>query len=453
MPDSLSNSDLYIKPDRAARSLVLPQSVKGHQHVSISGIKGMNDILPTETHLWQELENAARSIFGAYGFAEIRVPVVENTELFCRSIGETTDIVEKEMYTFEDKSGHSLTLRPEGTAPVMRSFIQNKLYAQDPVCKLFYIGPMFRYERPQKGRYRQFHQIGAEVIGVDDPKIDAQVLAMLVHYFAAVGIEEVELQINSLGCPECRPGYRQALIAFLESRIENLCEDCRRRYQSNPLRVLDCKVPGCREATLTAPSVLEHLCAGCAEHFASVQAHLRTLNLAFTVNPRMVRGLDYYTKTTFEVVTNRLGSQNAVAAGGRYDGLVKSLGGPELPGIGFAMGLERLVLMKGESSNPPEGPELFLCGIGDQAADTAFMIMSALQSNLVYAEMDYLGKSLKAQMRRANKLGSKRVLILGEEELARGSAQLKNMADGSQQSIALESAIPVLLDLFRAELP
>jgi len=409
----------------------------------------MNDILPQESHLWQELEAAARSIFGTYSFSEIRVPVVEKTELFCRSIGETTDIVEKEMYTFEDKSGNSLTLRPEGTAPVMRSFIQNKLYSLDPVAKLYYLGPMFRYERPQKGRYRQFHQIGAEVIGLDDPKIDAQVLAMLVHYFSAVGIEDVELQINSLGCRDCRPGYRKILIDFLQTRLDSLCEDCRRRYQSNPLRVLDCKVPGCKDATMEAPSVLDHLCNGCADHFSEVQTHLQTLNLPYRVNARMVRGLDYYTKTTFEMVTNRLGSQNAVAAGGRYDGLVRDLDGPDLPGIGFAMGLERLVLMKGDSSEPPGGPELFLCGIGDRPSNTAFMIMSALQKNMIRAEMDYQGKSLKAQMRRANKLGAAMVLIIGDEELTRGSAQLKNMADGSQQSLVLEAAIPELLKLLR----
>lgn len=409
----------------------------------------MNDILPEDSPLWQELEDAARSIFGAYGFGEIRVPVVEKTELFCRSIGETTDIVEKEMYTFEDKSGNSLTLRPEGTAPVMRSFIQNRLHAQDPVAKLYYLGPMFRYERPQKGRYRQFHQIGAEVIGLDDPKIDAQVLAMLAHYFSAVGIEDVELQINSLGCPDCRPAYRQALTVYLEGRLGTLCEDCRRRYRNNPLRVLDCKVPGCREATGTAPSVLDHLCQGCAEHFNTVRVHLQELNLPCTVNERMVRGLDYYTRTTFEMVTQRLGSQNAVAAGGRYDGLVKSLGGPDLPGIGFAIGLERLVLMKGTSSTPPRGPDLFLCGLGDQAAKVAFRIMSALQKNLVHAEMDYQGKSLKAQMRRANKLAAGRVLILGEQELADGRAQLKNMSDGSQQTIELDSAVAELLKLLR----
>jgi len=412
--------------------------------VSITGIKGMNDILPTDTRVWQQLEATARQVFATYGFSEIRVPVVEKTELFCRSIGETTDIVEKEMYTFDDKSGNSLTLRPEGTAPVMRAFIEHKLYAADPVAKLYYMGPMFRYERPQKGRYRQFHQIGAEVIGVDDPKIDAQVLAMLVHYFDAVGIEDVELQINSLGCPACRPDYRQTLIAFLEARLGMLCEDCRRRYRTNPLRVLDCKVPGCKEATEGAPSVLDHLCSGCETHFTAVRGHLESLNLSFTVNPRMVRGLDYYTKTTFEMVTTRLGSQNAVAAGGRYDGLVSDLGGPELPGIGFAMGLERLVLMQRGDAVTDVGPELFVAGIGEAAADQAFLLMSALQKNGIQVEMDYQGKSLKAQMRRANKLNASRVLIIGEEELQRGVAQLKLMADGSQQEIRLDDAVATL---------
>jgi len=417
--------------------------------MNITGIKGMNDILPGEIETWQFLEETARRVFRSYGFAEIRLPVVEKTELFCRSIGETTDIVEKEMYTFDDKSGNSLTLRPEGTAPVMRAFIEHKLHAADPVSKLYYIGPMFRYERPQKGRYRQFYQIGAEVIGVDDPKIDAQILGMLTHYFQAVGIEGVELQINSLGCPECRPAYRQALIDFLESRLEALCADCRRRYQTNPLRVLDCKVPGCREATEQAPSVLDHLCSGCDDHFRKVRGHLEALKLPYGVNPRMVRGLDYYTKTTFEVVTNRLGSQNAVAAGGRYDGLIKDLGGPELPGIGFAMGVERLVLLKGAEGPVAPPPELFFAGIGEAGADKAFLLMSALQKSGIRAEMDFMGKSLKAQMRRANKLGAERVLIIGEEELEQGSAPLKNMADGSQQEIGLDSAVATLLSLLR----
>ena len=290
--------------------------------MSITAIKGMNDILPGEIETWQFLENKAREVFGYYGLSEIRTPAVEKTELFCRSIGETTDIVEKEMYTFDDKSDNSLTLRPEGTAPVMRSFIQNRLHNLDPVSKLYYMGPMFRYERPQKGRYRQFHQIGAEVLGVEDPKIDAQVLAMLHHYFCEIGIDAVSLQVNSLGCPECRPAYRQTLIAYLEQRLDRLCADCQRRYQTNPLRVLDCKAAGCKDATVDAPAVIEHLCSACDEHFAAVKKHLQALEIPFEVNARMVRGLDYYVRTTFEMVTDQLGSQNAVAAGGRYDGLV-----------------------------------------------------------------------------------------------------------------------------------
>jgi len=407
--------------------------------MSISGIKGMNDILPGDIETWQHLEEQARKVFGAFGYREIRVPVVERTELFCRSIGETTDIVEKEMYTFEDKGGTSMTLRPEGTAPVMRAFIQHKLHTQDPVSKLYYIGPMFRHERPQKGRYRQFHQIGAEVIGVDDPKIDAQVLAMLSHYFATTKIPDVSLQINSLGCPECRPGYRTALIAFLQERLDALCADCQRRYLGNPLRVLDCKVPGCQEATRTAPAMLDNLCIGCDTHFGQVKEHLDALAVDYTVNDRMVRGLDYYTKTTFEMVTGSLGAQNAVAAGGRYDGLIRDLGGPELPGIGFAIGLERLALMLGEQQIGAPRPELFIATLGEAATRAGFALLTRLQRQGVLVEMEYTGKSLKAQLRRADKLQSKRVLILGEDELQRGVAQLRFMDESRQEEVALEA--------------
>jgi histidyl-tRNA synthetase len=399
----------------------------------------MNDILPGDVETWQFLEQTAREVFGCYGFSEIRTPVPEKTELFCRSIGETTDIVEKEMYTFLDKSENSLTLRPEGTAPVMRSFIQNRLYNLDPVSKLFYMGPMFRYERPQKGRYRQFHQLGVEVLGVEDAKIDAQVLAMLHQYFIRIGIEAVALQINSLGCPECRPAYRESLIAYLEARLDSLCPECQRRYVTNPLRVLDCKVSGCQEATVDAPAVIDHLCSACDEHFGRVKKYLQSLDVPFSVNARMVRGLDYYVRTTFELVTDQLGSQNAVAAGGRYDGLVESLGGPALPGIGFAIGLERLVLMKGEEKVAPVSPQLFIAAIGDEASDRAFVLMSQLQIAGIRAEMDYLGKSLKAQMRRANKLNAAFTLILGEDELQSGQAQLKNMGDSSQSTVELEN--------------
>lgn len=415
--------------------------------MSISGVKGMNDILPGESSVWQELERNAREVFGHYGFREIRVPVVEKTELFCRSIGETTDIVEKEMYTFSDKGGTSLTLRPEGTAPVMRAFAQHKLHTADPISKLYYFGPMFRHERPQKGRYRQFHQIGAEVIGIDDPKIDAQVLAMLVHYFQAVGIDAVSLQVNSLGCPACRPNYRQTLIDFIEARLEPLCEDCRRRYRTNPLRALDCKVPTCQEAMVDAPSILDHLCQGCDDHFKAVRGHLEALALDYTINPRMVRGLDYYTKTTFELVTDQLGAQSAVAAGGRYDGLLQQIGGPDLPGIGFAMGVERLALLKGGGAEQAPAPDLFIAGVGEQGAGEAFRIMATLQRRGVYAEMDYQGRSLKAQLRRADKLGARRVLILGENELAEGTAPLRNMADGSQETISLDGIAERLLQV------
>jgi histidyl-tRNA synthetase len=343
------------------------------------------------------------------------------------------------MYTFSDKGGTSMTLRPEGTAPVMRAFIEHKLYAQDPVSKLFYIGPMFRHERPQKGRYRQFHQIGAEVIGVDDPKIDAQVLVMLSHYFSTVKIPDVALQINSLGCPECRPSYRNALIEFLEQRLAALCADCQRRYISNPLRVLDCKVPGCQEATLTAPAMLDQLCIGCDTHFKQVREHLDALAVGYTVNPRMVRGLDYYTKTTFEMVTGSLGAQNAVAAGGRYDGLIRDLGGPELPGIGFAIGLERLALMLGEQSIEPPRPELFIATLGEAATKAGFAMLTRLQRQGILVEMEYTGKSLKAQLRRADKLQTRRVLILGEDELSRGVAQLRHMDESFQEEVALNS--------------
>jgi len=407
--------------------------------VSITAIKGMNDILPGDVETWQFLEQTARDVFGCYGFAEIRTPVPEKTELFCRSIGETTDIVEKEMYTFHDKSENSLTLRPEGTAPVMRSFIQNRLYNLDPVSKLFYMGPMFRYERPQKGRYRQFHQLGVEVLGVEDAKIDAQVLAMLHQYFVRIGIEAVALQINSLGCPECRPAYRESLITYLETRLDSLCPECQRRYVTNPLRVLDCKVSGCQDATVDAPAVIDHLCPACDDHFGQVKKYLQSLDVPFSVNARMVRGLDYYVRTTFELVTDQLGSQNAVAAGGRYDGLVESLGGPALPGIGFAIGLERLVLMKGDEKVAPVSPQLFIAAIGNEASDRAFVLMSQLQTAGIRAEMDYLGKSLKAQMRRANKLNAAFTLILGEDELKSGQAQLKNMADSSQSTVDLNA--------------
>jgi histidyl-tRNA synthetase len=402
--------------------------------VAISGIKGFNDILPGEVEKWQHIEAVARRVFDLYGFSEIRVPILEKTELFSRSIGDATDIVEKEMYTFVDKGENMVTMRPEGTAGVMRAFIEHKLHVVDPVTKLYYMGPMFRYERPQKGRYRQFHQIGAEVTGVTSSLIDAQVLTMLCHFFIELGLTEPRLEINSLGCPECRPDYRKVLKDFLHSKLGELCDDCKRRIESNPLRALDCKSSGCKAATEGAPSVLDHLDSGCADHFASTRHYLDEAGTSYAINPRMVRGLDYYTRTTFELVTGMLGSQSAVAAGGRYDGLISDLGGPQIPGIGFAMGVERVALLLAEKEFKKR-PDLFIASLGEPARDLAFRLMCALQRMGAAVEMDYEGKSLKSQMRRSDKFNAHFTLIIGEDEITKGRAILKNMDMGSQEEI------------------
>lgn len=407
--------------------------------MSITAVKGFNDILPNETPVWQFIEETARRVFRRFGFSEIRVPVVEKTELFCRSIGDTTDIVEKEMYTFCDKGGTSLTLRPEGTAGVMRAFIEHKLYAADSINKLYYAGPMFRHERPQKGRYRQFHQIGAEVTGASDPLVDAQLLLMVSKLFRELGLDEPQLQVNSLGCPVCRPIYREALVSFLDKRQDALCEDCRRRKAHNPLRALDCKLPGCKDATADAPSMIEYLCADCADHFTRVQGYLTAANVPFSINPRMVRGLDYYTRTTFELVTGLLGSQSAVAAGGRYDGLVSQLGGPAVPGIGFALGVERVALLLGDRC-PVQAPDLFVALAGESARLPGFRLVAELQDQGLWVETDCEGKSLKSQLRRADKLHARYSIVLGDNELTSGRIALKRMADGAVQEVSLEAA-------------
>jgi histidyl-tRNA synthetase len=414
--------------------------LKGNFCMAITGVKGFNDILPTDIGKWHHIESVARRVFELYGFSEIRVPVLEKTELFTRSIGDDTDIVEKEMYSFTDKGDNRVTMRPEGTAGVIRAFIEHKLHATDPIAKLYYLGPMFRYERPQKGRYRQFHQIGAELAGVSSPMVDAQVLTMLCHYFAELGLTEPTLQINSLGCSECRPGYRQKLKEFLQARLQSLCEDCRRRYENNPLRALDCKSAGCREVTADAPSVLDNLCHGCAEHFAETKGYLQDVGTRYEINSRMVRGLDYYTRTTFELVTGLLGSQSAVAAGGRYDRLIEQLGGPQLPGIGFAMGVERIVLLLKEQDFRRR-PDLFIVYLGEGARKMSFSLMSKLLQSGVSVEIDYEGKSLKSQMRRADKLRARYTLIIGENELNKGMVVLKEMDNGTQIEIQLDPQI------------
>ena len=415
--------------------------------MKITSVKGFSDILPEQVGLWQQVEAAARRVFEAYSFSEIRIPIIERTELFSRSIGETTDIVEKEMYTFEDRDGRSneasdatkLTLRPEGTAGVVRAYVEAEMYKVEPVRKLYYMGPMFRRERPQKGRMRQFHQIGAEALGRSDPFIDAEILLLLNDFFGAVGLTELSLQINSLGDSECRPQYREKLLAFLKAREESLCANCRRRIDRNPMRALDCKEPGCIAATQDAPSILDSLCVNCREHFATVQRLLREINVEYTLNPRMVRGLDYYCRTTFEWTTTQLGSQSAVAAGGRYDGLVEQLGGPAIPGVGFAMGVERLtMLLKMQESAPAAGADLYIVWVGEKARDWAFPLVHRLRKKNIAVELEGEARSLKSQMRRADKFKALSVLIVGDDELAQGKAVLRDMASKHQDEISLD---------------
>lgn len=413
-------------------------------------IRGFKDILPGEVELWQHIEKTAVELFEAYGFSEIRLPILEQSELFARSIGEDTDIVEKEMYTFPDRKGDLVTLRPEATASIVRSYIQHKLYAQDPIQKFYTIGPMFRRERPQKGRYRQFYQINAEVLGVDSPLVDAQLIFILVTFFSRLAVKDVEVHLNSLGCPVCRPDFKQALSGFVSGLTQNLCADCQRRSTRNPLRVLDCKVPSCREALAGAPSLPAYLCANCKDHFQTVKDTLKHLGVSFVVNSRLVRGLDYYTRTTFEVQTRSQGAQNAVAGGGRYDGLVRLLGGPDTPAIGFAVGFDRLVEVSGlQASAYVKKPDLFVAALGKESLPKALEWSCALGLSDIAVEMDCSGKGLKGLMKRADRLGAAYVLIVGEDELDRGEAILRNMATKEQTALPLAGIIEKIIGIIR----
>jgi histidyl-tRNA synthetase len=410
--------------------------------MKITAVRGFRDILPEESAIWQRIETQARTSLAAYGFSEIMLPVLEKTELFARAIGETTDIVEKEMYTFTDRDESSLTLRPEGTASVIRAYIEHSLAHREPVSKLFYIGPMFRRERPQKGRYRQFHQIGAEILGRDDPLIDAELLLMLHDFFTALHLE-VAIDVNSLGDAVCRPRYRESLRAFGESRLAELCENCHARLHRNPLRLLDCKEPGCRQVTADAPVLTDFLCDPCRDHFARVQDYLRQENVRFALNPRLVRGLDYYCRTSFEVLAQGLGSQNAVCGGGRYDGLVEQLGGPAVAGIGFAIGVERLMmLLQAQEHHLSTTPELFIVPLGEAAESRAFSVAHRLRQGGYRIELESGSRGLKAQMRRADKLGVRYVLILGENELAADKGTVRDMQAKSDRPVAIDLALP-----------
>ena len=408
-------------------------------------IRGFRDILPEEVEVWQNIERTAVTLFENFGFKEIRLPVLEKAELFSRSIGQDTDIVEKEMYTFPDSKGNPVTMRPEATASVVRAYIQHKLYAKDPVHKLYTIGPMFRRERPQKGRYRQFYQINAEVFGVDSPLIDAQLIMILMTLFSRLNVTDVKPHINSLGCEACRPRFKEALSELLYSSADSLCSNCVKRSRTNPLRVLDCKVPACRKAMLDAPSILDFLCTECKQHFDTVKDSLESLNVEYEIDKFLVRGLDYYTRTTFEIQTGSLGAQNAVAGGGRYDSLVKTLGGPEKSATGFAIGFDRLVeLVTLNNSRVQSKPEIFIAAIGDKSKSTAFHWANALAIDGIKVEIDLGDRSLKSQMKRANRLEAKHVLIVGEKELEDGDIIMRNMTTKEQILIPVNGIVEII---------
>jgi len=413
-------------------------------------IRGFKDILPGEVEVWQHIESVARGLFEDFGFKEIRIPIMERTELFARSIGEDTDIVEKEMYTFPDRKGDLITLRPEATASICRSYIQHKMYAEDPVQKFYTIGPMFRRERPQKGRYRQFYQINAEIFGVASPLADVELIFLLKTLCERLSAGDVEAHINSLGCPECRPVFKTALQEYIASRTEALCSDCARRKDRNPLRVLDCKVPGCREAMQKAPSIIDHLCPACTQHFNTVQASLASLEVPFIVNKRLVRGLDYYTRTTFEIQTRSLGAQSAVAGGGRYDGLVKMLGGPDMPATGFAIGFDRLAeVVDLDKQAYIKKPDLYIAALDEKSGAMAFEWLCALGIDGIQTSMDFEGRSLKSQMKRAGRCGARYTLIVGEDERATGQAILRNMTTREQVSVPLAELVKNIKPLIK----
>jgi histidyl-tRNA synthetase len=407
--------------------------------MKIKGVKGMNDVLPADVARWQEIEGTAREVFALYGYREVRTPVVEPAQLFARGVGEATDIVNKEMYVFEDKGEERLALRPEGTAGTVRAFIEHGAYVEGPQ-KWFYMGPMFRRERPQKGRYRQFHQIGCEAFGVAEPGLDAEQIALLDDYLARLGVR-AELRLNTVGDAACRPAYLADLAAWLAGRKDRLCPDCNDRIERNPLRVLDCKNPGCQPVLDEAPRLLDRLCEGCRSHFDAVKAGLDALGVTYRVDPRLVRGLDYYVRTAYEFTSDALGAQSAVAGGGRYDRLVETLGGPPTPGIGFALGEERLamILEKNGRSPPLRRPEVFFVSADAAGALEALRRAAALRKAGIACELDPRGGKFKAQIKQAERTGARYAVVLGEVEVASGQAKLRDLATREETPVALDA--------------
>jgi len=412
--------------------------------MNIKAPRGTNDILPPFSLKWQYIEKTAREIFDLYNYQEIRIPIFEYTELFQRGIGELTDIVEKEMYTFEDKSGRSITLRPEGTASVLRSFLENKIYGKAQPTKYYYMGPMFRYERPQSGRYRQFNQIGVEVFGTDDPSVDVEVISMGMHLMKALGLEELELYINSIACPECRQQYEKILKDYLNENREELCDDCKRRIDTNPLRVLDCKNKSCQGIIHNAPVITDYLCDNCQKHFDKVKKYLDLLEIDYTIDPTLVRGLDYYTNTAFEIKYSGLGAQDTIFGGGRYNGLAEEIGNKSVAGIGFAIGLERLLMtMEEQGVEFPldSSPDLYITTIGEKAREESFVMLDNLRKAGLKAAIDYNNRSVKGQMKAADRLNANYTVIIGDNELEQGFATIRNMKSGEEKEIELADLI------------
>ena len=407
----------------------------------IQAIKGFADSFPEQSRVFEMMEETARKVFPLYGFGELRTPIMEYTDLFCRGIGTETDVVQKEMYSIPDSKGRSMSLRPEATAGVMRAYIENAVHARESVSKFFTIGPMFRHERPQKGRLRQFHQINCECLGPKEPEADAELICMMMEFLRRLGLRDLTLQINSLGCASCRPAYRASLRDWLRGLgTGRLCEDCARRMETNPLRVLDCKVPTCKALTENAPRILDSSCPECREHFRTVLRYLDAEGVAYQVNHRLVRGLDYYTRTTWEVVSNSIGAQGSVAGGGRYDGLISQLGGPEVPGIGFACGMERLALLMQDSRLPERRPDFYVAMLDASCRDAAFALAQDLRRAGYAGMLGYECKSMKATMRQAGKSNALHTFILGPDELASGRVIIKNMETGEQQSVPASEA-------------
>lgn len=416
--------------------------------------RGTQDFLPEQIINWHFIEERMRKICKAYGFSEIRTPVFEDTKLFLRGIGETTDVVSKEMYTFStgDDKEQSFTLRPENTASAVRAYLENKVYGKEALTKWYYMGSMFRHDKPQAGRYREFHQFGAEVLGSQSPVVDSEVICMVVQLLKDFGLQDLNVEVNSVGCPNCRPAYRKRLIEFFEPKKDQLCSTCQERLYKNPLRILDCKHEICKELSVGAPEIHEHLCEECDDHFEELKSLLQVADIQYNLNPRLVRGLDYYTKTAFEVQYTPLGAQSAVAGGGRYDGLVEELDGPHTPAIGFAMGMERLLLAlekQGLLPEPVVEPTVFVLALGDAAKVEAFKICQTLRNEYITAEMDGQGKSMKAQLKYANKINAKYVIILGDDELANKEAIIRFMESSEQEAVSLDNVIDRITSLVK----